>query len=186
MARDRQRAKQRRARRRETVPPGALREHMPRPASEDRADQPNAAPDPLAHSSSEVDEVDNRIELSAAAAGLPEPEVDDDEAREAVEEALGREGGDSGDGGGRIPPVAEGGVPARRGPRPTPSTGSGPLPLRFIGFLRASWAELQRVQWPDRRHVTQATGVVLLFVVIAGAYLGVADWVAQQIVNAIV
>jgi preprotein translocase SecE subunit len=54
---------------------------------------------------------------------------------------------------------------------------------RFINFLRASWAELQRVQWPDRRQVAQATGVVLGFVIIAGLYLGLADWVAQKIVN---
>ena len=57
---------------------------------------------------------------------------------------------------------------------------------RFGGFLRASWAELQRVQWPDRRQVAQATGVVIGFVIIAGLYLGVADWVAKQIVNAII
>ena len=50
-------------------------------------------------------------------------------------------------------------------------------------FLRASWAELQRVQWPDRRHVTQATAVVLGFVAIAGAYLGLADYVAKEIVE---
>jgi preprotein translocase SecE subunit len=57
---------------------------------------------------------------------------------------------------------------------------------RFVGFLRASWAELQRVQWPDRRQVAQATGVVIGFVIIAGLYLGVADWVAKQVVNAII
>jgi preprotein translocase subunit SecE len=57
---------------------------------------------------------------------------------------------------------------------------------RFVGFLRASWAELQRVQWPDRRQVAQATGVVIGFVIVAGLYLGVADWVAKQIVNAII
>jgi preprotein translocase subunit SecE len=56
---------------------------------------------------------------------------------------------------------------------------------RAIGFLRASWAELQRVQWPDRRQVTQATAVVLGFVIIAGVYLGVADFVAKEIVEAI-
>ena len=50
-------------------------------------------------------------------------------------------------------------------------------------FLRASWAELQRVQWPDRRQVVQATAVVLGFVAIAGAYLGVADYVAKEIVE---
>jgi len=53
-------------------------------------------------------------------------------------------------------------------------------------FLRASWAELQRVQWPDRRQVAQATAVVLGFVAIAGAYLGVADALAQRIVDAII
>jgi len=56
-------------------------------------------------------------------------------------------------------------------------------PHRAIAFLRASWAELQRVQWPDRRQVTQATAVVLGFVVIAGAYLGLADVVAKEIVE---
>jgi preprotein translocase subunit SecE len=57
---------------------------------------------------------------------------------------------------------------------------------RFINFLRASWAELQRVQWPDRRQVAQATGVVLGFVIIAGLYLGAADWVAQKVVNFVI
>ena len=57
-------------------------------------------------------------------------------------------------------------APARR--RAPPSTTGN----RAIGFLRASWAELQRVQWPDRRQVGQATAVVLGFVVVAGAYLG--------------
>ena len=57
---------------------------------------------------------------------------------------------------------------------------------RFVRFLRASWAELRRVQWPDRRQVTQATAVVLGFVVIAGAYLGIADYVAKQVVNLII
>ncbi len=54
---------------------------------------------------------------------------------------------------------------------------------RAVAFLRASWAELQRMQWPDRRQTSQATAVVLGFVVVAGIYLGVADWVAQKIVN---
>jgi len=61
---------------------------------------------------------------------------------------------------------------------PTPSRGP-----RFIQFIRGSWAELQRVQWPDRRQVAQATAVVLGFVVIAGAYLGVADYIAEEVVN---
>jgi preprotein translocase SecE subunit len=67
-----------------------------------------------------------------------------------------------------------GGTPTRRGPG------------RFIGFLRASWAELQRVQWPDRRQVAQATAVVIGFVVVAGFYLGIADWAAKKIVDFII
>jgi preprotein translocase SecE subunit len=75
-------------------------------------------------------------------------------------------------------------APARREAAPGAPTRKGAG--RFVGFLRASWAELQRVQWPDRRQVAQATGVVIGFVIIAGLYLGVADWVAKQIVNAII
>jgi preprotein translocase SecE subunit len=56
---------------------------------------------------------------------------------------------------------------------------------RVVNFLRGCWAELQRVQWPDRRQVAQATGVVLGFVVVAGLFLGLADEISQQIVNAI-
>jgi preprotein translocase subunit SecE len=75
-------------------------------------------------------------------------------------------------------------APARREAAPGAPTRKGAG--RFGGFLRASWAELQRVQWPDRRQVAQATGVVIGFVIVAGLYLGVADWVAKQIVNAII
>jgi preprotein translocase SecE subunit len=56
---------------------------------------------------------------------------------------------------------------------------------RALAFLRASWAELQRVQWPDRRQVSQATAVVLGFVAIAGAYLGLADFIAKEIVESV-
>ena len=56
---------------------------------------------------------------------------------------------------------------------------------RILGFARGCWAELQRVQWPDRRQVAQATGVVLGFVVVASLFLGLADEISQKIVNAI-
>jgi preprotein translocase subunit SecE len=75
----------------------------------------------------------------------------------------------------------EGAIEARRAGGVTTGGGN-----RFINFLRASWAELQRVQWPDRRQVAQATGVVLGFVIIAGLYLGLADWVAQKVVNFVI
>jgi preprotein translocase subunit SecE len=56
---------------------------------------------------------------------------------------------------------------------------------RLIHFLQGSWRELQRVQWPDRRQVMQATGVVIGFVIVAGVFLGVADFVATRVVNLI-
>jgi preprotein translocase SecE subunit len=66
-----------------------------------------------------------------------------------------------------------------------PAAKQGPF-ARLAAFLRASWSELQRVQWPDRRQVGQATAVVLGFVVVAGLYLGVADALAQRLVNLII
>ena len=58
-----------------------------------------------------------------------------------------------------------------------------PAGFRVTTFIRACWAELQRVDWPDRRQVGQATAVVLGFVVVAGAFLGAMDVVAQSIVD---
>jgi preprotein translocase SecE subunit len=71
---------------------------------------------------------------------------------------------------------------ARNAPGRAPAKVGG---SRVTAFLRASWAELQRVQWPNRRQVGQATAVVLGFVVIAGGYLGLADLISQKIVDAI-
>jgi preprotein translocase subunit SecE len=76
--------------------------------------------------------------------------------------------------------------PVARAEPGRPPAGPRPGGNRVANFLRASWAELKRVQWPDRRQVAQATGVVLGFVAIAGAYLGLADSLAQKIVNLII
>jgi preprotein translocase subunit SecE len=80
------------------------------------------------------------------------------------------------DGGGELSPSHER-APVH-GPRES-------LVVRMAGFMRGSWRELQRVQWPDRRQVAQATGVVLGFVIVAGCFLGVADLVASKLVNLI-
>ena len=93
-------------------------------------------------------------------------------------------GGGGDDGGGGFVPAgggAEGGavVPAgAAAPEAKTFIGS-----RLVNFLRASWRELHRVQWPDRRQVVQATGVVIGFVIAAGLFLGAADWVSQKLVN---
>ena len=51
---------------------------------------------------------------------------------------------------------------------------------RVVNFLVQVWAELRRVQWPDRNQVTQATGVVVVFCFLAGAYPGVLGLRLQQ------
>ena len=58
-----------------------------------------------------------------------------------------------------------------------------PAGRRLVTFVQGSWHELQRVQWPDRRQVMQATGVVIGFVIVAGVFLGVADFLAGKIMN---
>ena len=44
-----------------------------------------------------------------------------------------------------------------------------------IGFLASCWAELRKVQWPDRDTLVQATAVTIIFVAVAAAYLGALD-----------
>jgi preprotein translocase subunit SecE len=179
VARDRKRARQRRSR---PIREGASAPSQNRPV---RADVPAA----LSHAG-DVDEFD--AALIAGAGGVP--------VEQPVEAERNGEGLRDGSSADLVP--AGGGRGGRNGrgdesvldelPEPAPPDGatpatkpSQPLPRRAIAFLRASWAELQRVQWPDRRQVTQATAVVLGFVAVAGAYLGAADWVAQKIVNLI-
>ena len=184
MARDRQRAKQRKARRAQN--PGSAR------SEPYRADLPGE----LEHASGEVDEFE--AELVAGAGGVPaDAQSDADDAFVAEEqerqaERLSLAAGDDDDVDDdldeELEQAAVAAAPIER-QVVAPGTPGAPTrrgPARFIGFLRASWAELQRVQWPDRRQVTQATAVVIGFVVVAGFYLGVADWVAKKIVDYII
>jgi preprotein translocase SecE subunit len=54
-----------------------------------------------------------------------------------------------------------------------------------IGFLLSCWAELKKVQWPNRDTLVQATAVTVIFVAVAAAYLGAMDalfsWLIKQI-----
>ena len=52
-----------------------------------------------------------------------------------------------------------------------------------IGFLISCWAELKRVQWPDRETLIQASAVTVVFIAIAAAYLGVLDTVFNFLVQ---
>jgi preprotein translocase subunit SecE len=188
VARDRQRAKQRKARRAGRAPnPG------PAPSKLERADLPGE----LEHASGEVEEFE--AALVSGADGEPDDAFDEDEDSEAARGTVGEgedvegvyadELSDGDDDDAILEEEAVAAAPAqRREVAAAPAHGAPTRrgPARFIGFLRASWAELQRVQWPDRRAVGQATAVVIGFVVVAGLYLGVADWVAKKIVDFII
>jgi preprotein translocase SecE subunit len=56
---------------------------------------------------------------------------------------------------------------------------------RIITFLGHVIDELRRVQWPDRRQTGQGTAVTLGFVVVAGGFLGLMDAIWKPIVDAI-
>jgi preprotein translocase subunit SecE len=188
VARDRKRAKQRRDRRsREGVQAAPREGALPAPAPSSlpvRADVPGA----LDHASGDVDEFDAALVRGAGGvAATPEadleagpPDVDELQEGETPSElaADGGGAGASGGGGGRGGAGGGGDRDGARAPG-APLRGGN----RALAFLRASWAELQRVQWPDRRQVAQATAVVLGFVAIAGLYLGLADFVATEIVE---
>ncbi len=52
-----------------------------------------------------------------------------------------------------------------------------------LGFFSSVQKELQKVQWPDRDTLVQASAVTLLFVTVAAAYLGALDAVFSRLVD---
>ena len=54
-----------------------------------------------------------------------------------------------------------------------------------FGFFASCWAELKKVQWPDRDTLVQASAVTIIFVAIMAAYLGALDgifnWLIKQL-----
>lgn len=157
-----------------------------------------ATPDPLEHAAPDV-------ELADAQLALGRPDLIDAGDAEQAEAEYERESAHSGgelesadaDGGGGRAPFVTGGS----GGRGEPPSGAGAVALgqpaprgvpaehpvsllaRLIGFLQGSWRELQRVQWPDRRQVAQATSVVIGFVIVAGVFLGLSDLAFSHLMN---
>ena len=165
MARDRQRAKQRKARR-AGQNPGPTRSEPHR----------SNVPGELEHASGEADEFD--AALVAGADGRTEDDEgqvteDDELTQDALEadptatgeiyadELTDEDGLDETDedldpDDEALAREAVAAAPARRDRHGAAETGSAhpathkrSPPARFIAFLKASWAELQRVQWPD-------------------------------------
>jgi len=53
----------------------------------------------------------------------------------------------------------------------------------FRNFVRESWAELQKVEWPGQPQLIQGTVVVLIACLIVGVYLWLADEVFRRFVQ---
>jgi preprotein translocase subunit SecE len=51
----------------------------------------------------------------------------------------------------------------------------------LIQFLRECWAELGRVQWPNRSQLWQATAVVVIACLVVGVYLYALDSVFSKV-----
>jgi preprotein translocase SecE subunit len=199
MARNRQRAKQRQAERRakrladqgdggrQPRPRGTgIPGIEPPPAEPVPIDDPTtvepspAVPPELAAGAPPQDEGRSDTVIEDEPALEPEPPLDEDEALEEIEdweledseEAVAARG------------AGEEGyeVRGRRGREDAEAHKDRP---RVIQFLIAVWAELQRVQWPNRQALVTLTGVVLGFVLIAGGYLGLLDAIFSEIIKAI-
>jgi preprotein translocase subunit SecE len=53
----------------------------------------------------------------------------------------------------------------------------------FIRFVRESWAELKKVEWPTQPQLVQGVAVVIIACVIVGTYLWVADLAFKRLVQ---
>jgi preprotein translocase SecE subunit len=176
VARDRQRAKQRQQARREARlarrgrPPGAP---LPDDGDGSAARAPETEPEPV-----DQHELEELADLEVGAppedVGFSERVIDHpsrppDFDEDVPEDELAEEAGAAG--------------PARE--RQARERAEAVHRNRVIAFLQNVWAELKRVQWPDRRTLTQLTAVVLVFVIIMGAYLGLLDAVFSKLIQKI-
>lgn len=161
MARNRQRAKQRQAERRAARLAEGRAAGAAAPAPEPPDDADGRWADETAHLVTGAPPEDEGRSDTV----LEEPSLDGEEAPPAPSEAV------RGPRGRRGERAVDGREDRRRG--------------TVVAFLVAVWAELKRVQWPDRQSLTVLTGVVLLFVVIMGGYLGLLDAVFSRLIQAI-
>jgi preprotein translocase SecE subunit len=143
-----------------------------------RGQRAESAPGPITHATPDAELAEAQLALGRPDLGA-EPKFAPDE--EEFEEFEGDEAAPEAPlGGDGAPPETGGTITAPGAPVPEPRARAG---NRFLNFLQGSWRELQRVQWPDRPQVMQATGVVIGFVIVAAAFLGLADLVAGKLVT---
>jgi preprotein translocase subunit SecE len=178
MARTRQKAKQRQAKRREkgqqSKAQGTTGQKPPsNPAEQAVVDQAEAyaAADAVEESGGDVQAAIERVDVEAS-----------DEPIKPIREPRGKASRTK-------PPEQAQRAPARRDGRARQAKAERRREPRQRGrvviFLVQVWAELRRVQWPDRSQVTQATGVVIVFCLLAGLYLAFWDFLFNDLVKAL-
>jgi len=189
VARNRKRAKERRVRQAQPVASGRGRERRSLDGGQEReqrseplgdlgtvplprSEPEDGAPDPIEHAAPDVELAELQLATASPLEALPEPAEDEDLAEPEAESAETEQ---------------RASVHGPTAPVPAPQSAvAAPRPwlgARLLAFLEGSWRELQRVQWPDRRQVMQATGVVIGFVIVASVFLGLADLVASKVVS---
>ena len=186
MARNRQRAKERQAQRRAERQKGD---------GASRPQQPSGDVDPIMGGAPGVirdeDELLREEEIASGAAphdlGFSDETLEHSPLKESDEEDLEEldEGLEDYDFEDEEQPLEEPATTGPRGVRGGRVAADERHRNRLVAFLIASWAELQRVQWPNRKQLTQMTGIVLMFVLIAGGYLGLLDAIFSRLIQAI-
>ncbi len=178
MARNRQRAKERQARRKT----GGQADARPQETPAKPTPSPTEPPEAADGAGRVRDEEEIREDVDLQVGAPPENLGRSDEVLEDEPDLKDDE---------HFDPAAD--RPEEDGPHTTGPTGRrGDAEVsdhknrpRFIQFLFAVRAELARVQWPDRQALTTLTGVVLGFVLLAGGYLGLLDAIFSRIIQAI-
>ena len=60
------------------------------------------------------------------------------------------------------------------------------LPKKFWASIQKTWAELKKVTWPGRKDLINATGVVLIFMVLMAVVIGLLDLGASELISLII
>jgi len=62
--------------------------------------------------------------------------------------------------------------------RPSSKKGRRRQENAIVRYFRATWAELKKVHWPNRREATNLTLIVLVTTAAMSAFLGIVDYVS--------
>ncbi len=84
-----------------------------------------------------------------------------------------------------IKPASPGIAPKSKADKAAVDTGAGNLFTRAAAFFREVKVELNKVTWPTRKQTTGTTIVVILFVFVVAAFLGLFDYSLSRLVQVV-